>query len=40
MAEKLKRVLSEQLDYLSELPVDKLLEQRQQRLRSYGQFQE
>jgi acetyl-CoA carboxylase carboxyl transferase subunit alpha len=40
IAEKLKRVLSEQLDYLSELPVDKLLEQRQQRLRSYGQFQE
>jgi acetyl-CoA carboxylase carboxyl transferase subunit alpha len=40
MAEKLKRDLSEQLDYLSELPIDKLLEQRQQRLRNYGQFQE
>ncbi|QBQ54896.1 acetyl-CoA carboxylase carboxyltransferase subunit alpha [Nitrosococcus wardiae] len=40
MAEKLKRVLSEQLDYLIELPMDKLLEHRQQRLRSYGQFQE
>ncbi|MGR6034389.1 MAG: acetyl-CoA carboxylase carboxyltransferase subunit alpha [Candidatus Nitrosoglobus sp.] len=40
IAEKLKRDLSEQLDYLSELPIDKLLEQRQQRIRSYGQFQE
>ncbi|KFI20338.1 acetyl-CoA carboxylase carboxyltransferase subunit alpha [Nitrosococcus oceani] len=40
MAEKLKHALNEQLDYLSELPVDKLLEQRQQRLRNYGQFQE
>ncbi|ADJ29088.1 acetyl-CoA carboxylase carboxyltransferase subunit alpha [Nitrosococcus watsonii] len=40
MAEKLKHALNEQLDYLSELPVDKLLEQRQQRLRHYGQFQE
>ncbi|ADE15751.1 acetyl-CoA carboxylase, carboxyl transferase, alpha subunit [Nitrosococcus halophilus Nc 4] len=40
MAEKLKGVLSEQLDYLIELPLDKLLEHRQQRLRSYGQFQE
>lgn len=40
MAEKLKRDLNEQLDYLSELPIDKLLEQRQQRLRNYGQFQE
>jgi acetyl-CoA carboxylase carboxyl transferase subunit alpha len=40
IAEKLKRDLSEQLDYLSELPIDKLLEQRQQRLRNYGQFQE
>jgi acetyl-CoA carboxylase carboxyl transferase subunit alpha len=40
MAEKLKRVLSEQLEHLSELPIDKLLEQRQQRLRNHGQFQE
>jgi acetyl-CoA carboxylase carboxyl transferase subunit alpha len=40
IAEKLKRALSEQLDYLGELPIDKLLEQRQQRLRNYGQFQE
>jgi acetyl-CoA carboxylase carboxyl transferase subunit alpha len=39
-AERLKRALSEQLDYLGELPMDKLLEQRQQRLRNYGQFQE
>lgn len=40
MAEKLKHALNEQLDYLSELPIDKLLEQRQQRLRNYGRFQE
>ncbi|WP_096527763.1 acetyl-CoA carboxylase carboxyltransferase subunit alpha [Candidatus Nitrosoglobus terrae] len=40
MAEKLKRDLNEQLGYLSELPIDKLLEQRQQRLRNYGRFQQ
>lgn len=40
MADKLKSILSEQLEHLSETPLDKLLEQRQQRLRNYGQFQE
>lgn len=40
MAERLKQVLGEQLDYLNDLPMDKLLEQRQQRLRNYGRFQE
>lgn len=40
IADKLKRTLGEQLEHLSEIPLDKLLEQRQQRLRSHGQFQE
>ncbi len=40
MADKLKHILSEQLEHLDEIPLDRLLEQRQQRLRSYGQFQE
>lgn len=40
IAERLKQALSEQLDYLDELPMDKLLAQRQQRLRDYGRFQE
>lgn len=40
IAERLKQALSEQLDYLDELPMDRLLAQRQQRLRDYGRFQE
>lgn len=40
MSDRLKHVLSEQLEHLGEIPLDKLLEQRQQRLRNYGQFQE
>jgi len=40
MAIRLKAVLMNQLDELAALPADALLEQRYQRLRSYGAFQE
>jgi acetyl-CoA carboxylase carboxyl transferase subunit alpha len=40
MAIRLKAVLLNQLDELQALPVDALLEQRYQRLRKYGSWQE
>ncbi|MBD8898083.1 acetyl-CoA carboxylase carboxyltransferase subunit alpha [Rhodanobacter sp. DHG33] len=40
MAIRLKAVLMNQLDELTPLPVDTLLEQRYRRLRSYGAYQE
>jgi acetyl-CoA carboxylase carboxyl transferase subunit alpha len=40
MAIRLKAVLINQLDDLQALPVEQLLEQRYQRLRGYGEYQE
>jgi len=40
MAIRLKAVLLKQLDELQALPIDQLLEQRYQRLRSYGTYQD
>jgi len=39
MAIRLKAVLNNELDVLTQLPVDELLEKRYQRLRSYGAFE-
>ncbi|HKU79429.1 MAG TPA: acetyl-CoA carboxylase carboxyl transferase subunit alpha, partial [Rhodanobacteraceae bacterium] len=40
MAIRLKAVLLNQLDELLALPVEQLLEQRYQRLRGYGAYQD
>jgi acetyl-CoA carboxylase carboxyl transferase subunit alpha len=40
MAIRLKAVLLNQLDELQDLSVEQLLEQRYQRLRSYGEYQD
>ena len=39
MAKRLKAVLLNELDELQALPVDKLLERRYRRLRSYGAYE-
>ena len=39
MATRLKAVLMNELDALEQLPVDELLKQRYQRLRSYGAYE-
>ena len=39
MATRLKAVLMNELDALEKLPVDELLKQRYQRLRSYGAYE-
>jgi acetyl-CoA carboxylase carboxyl transferase subunit alpha len=40
MAIRLKAVLLNQLDELQALPIDELLQQRYQRLRGYGAYQD
>jgi acetyl-CoA carboxylase carboxyl transferase subunit alpha len=40
MAQTLKQALLRQLDTLEKLPVDKLIQERQQRLASFGEFSE
>jgi acetyl-CoA carboxylase carboxyl transferase subunit alpha len=40
MAQTLKQALLRHLDTLEKLPVDKLIQERQQRLASFGEFSE